>query len=57
MVKHFLTGTELSPDELAAILDRAAELKAARARRAGISELLGGRTVALVFERPAPARA
>lgn len=52
MVKHFLTGTELSPDELGAILDRAAELKAARAAGDGVSDLLGGRTVSLVFERP-----
>ncbi|MBI5310651.1 MAG: ornithine carbamoyltransferase [Actinobacteria bacterium] len=52
MAKHFLDGTELSPDDLAAILDRAAELKAARAAGEGVSNLLGGRTVALVFERP-----
>lgn len=52
VAKHFLDGTELTPGDLAAILDRAAELKAARATGGGMSDLLGGRTVALVFERP-----
>jgi ornithine carbamoyltransferase len=45
---HFLTGTELTPDELAALLDRAAELKAAPHS----SDALVRRTVALIFERP-----
>jgi ornithine carbamoyltransferase len=51
MARHFLTGEELSADELAALLERAAELKAGR--EAGEGE--GGlrrRTVALFFERP-----
>jgi ornithine carbamoyltransferase len=48
LTRHFLTGEELSPAELAALLDRAAELKAApRSSRA-----LEGAVVALVFERP-----
>src|SRR6478752_6427024 len=51
MARHFLTGEELSRDELNALLDRAAELKAGRS--AGIGrEALPGRSVALVFERP-----
>jgi ornithine carbamoyltransferase len=48
MPRHFLTGTELSSDELHALLDRALALKAApRSSRA-----LESRTVALVFEKP-----
>jgi ornithine carbamoyltransferase len=51
MARHFLTGGELSRDELNALLDRAAELKAGRS--AGIGrEALAGRSIALVFERP-----
>ena len=49
--RHFLTGEELTGSELAALLDRAIELKRGRAQRAG-SEALAGRTVALFFERP-----
>ncbi|MBI4898373.1 MAG: ornithine carbamoyltransferase [Actinobacteria bacterium] len=57
MATHFLTGAELTPGELAAILDRAAELKSARAEGAGtsptgISGALAGKTVALIFEKP-----
>jgi ornithine carbamoyltransferase len=49
--RHFLTGEELSPDELTRLLARAAELK--EGRRAGIArDALAGRTVALFFERP-----
>jgi ornithine carbamoyltransferase len=48
MPRHFLTGTELNADELAALLDRAAELK--RAPRS--SQALAQRTVGLVFEKP-----
>jgi ornithine carbamoyltransferase len=47
MARHFLTGEELSRDELNALLDRAAELKAGRS--AGIGrEALPGRSIALV---------
>jgi ornithine carbamoyltransferase len=49
--RHFLTGEELSRDELAALLERALELKAGRPERAG-GEALAGRSVALVFEKP-----
>ncbi|HEY5198908.1 MAG TPA: ornithine carbamoyltransferase [Solirubrobacteraceae bacterium] len=48
MARHFITGTELSPDELSGLLDRALELKAApRSSRA-----LADRTIALVFGVP-----
>jgi ornithine carbamoyltransferase len=46
--RHFLTGDELTGDQLTALLDRALELKADR--RA--SRALDGRSVALIFERP-----
>ena len=48
MTRHFLTGEELTERELAALLERAAELKLDR--RA--SRALEGRSVALVFQRP-----
>ena len=48
MIRHFLTGEELTGADLHSLLDRAAELKADR--RA--SRALEGRSVALVFERP-----
>jgi ornithine carbamoyltransferase len=46
--RHLLTGAELTADELAALLARAAELKLSP--RA--SEVLAGRTMALIFQRP-----
>src|ERR687886_790243 len=46
--RHFLTGEELTGDELRAVLDRALELKADRWG----SQALAGRSVALVFDRP-----
>jgi ornithine carbamoyltransferase len=46
--RHFLTGTELSADELHALLDRALELKAAPLS----SDALARRTVALIFQKP-----
>jgi ornithine carbamoyltransferase len=48
MPRHFLTGAELSADELDALLARAAELK--RAPRS--STALAGESVALIFEKP-----
>ncbi len=49
--RHFLTGEELTSDELDGLLARAAELKAGR--RDGVGrDALAGRTVALFFERP-----
>jgi ornithine carbamoyltransferase len=46
--RHFLTGDELTPDELLRLLDRADELK----REPLGSRALEGRSVALVFEKP-----
>jgi ornithine carbamoyltransferase len=46
--RHFLTGTELSPDQLTALLDRALALKA----EPNASRVLEGRSVALLFEHP-----
>jgi ornithine carbamoyltransferase len=46
--RHFLTGTELTPGDLRALLDRALELKGAPLS----SRVLEGRTVALIFEKP-----
>ena len=51
MKGHFLTGEELSRDDLAELLDRAAELKQGR-ERGEAAEALAGRSVALVFEKP-----
>ncbi len=48
MTRHFLTGEEVTSDELLALLDRAAELKADRLA----SRALHGRSVALIFELP-----
>ncbi len=48
MSRHFLTGTELSASELAALLDRALELKAAPLS----SKALAGLSVALIFQKP-----
>jgi ornithine carbamoyltransferase len=48
LTRRFLTGSELTYDQLDALLHRAAELKAAP--RA--SQALNGRIVALVFEKP-----
>jgi ornithine carbamoyltransferase len=51
MARSFLTGEELSAEGLETLLDRALELKAGRERGEGGGSL-GGRIVALVFERP-----
>jgi len=51
MARHFLTGQELSRQELEALLDRAVELKAGRSEGEG-RDSLAGRSIALVFERP-----
>jgi ornithine carbamoyltransferase len=48
LLRHFLTGTELAPDELQRLLVRADELKASPLR----SDALYRRTVALVFQAP-----
>jgi ornithine carbamoyltransferase len=46
--RHFLTGAELTRDELTGVLDRAAELKAAPLS----SDALHRRTIALIFQAP-----
>jgi len=46
--RHFLTGAELSADELCALIDRALELKAQPLS----SDALAGRNVALIFHKP-----
>jgi ornithine carbamoyltransferase len=48
MARHFLTGTELSAAELEGLIDRALALKADPL----CSQVLAGRGVALVFEKP-----
>ncbi len=48
LTRHFLTGRELTPGELTALLGRAAELKLAPRSSAA----LAGKVVALLFERP-----
>ncbi|MBV9819784.1 MAG: ornithine carbamoyltransferase [Solirubrobacterales bacterium] len=48
MVRHVITGAELSPDEVRALLHRAAELK----REPLSSDALAGRSVALIFQAP-----
>jgi len=51
VAKHLLTGGELAPAELAALLQRSAELKAGRAD--GVAgQALAGRSVGLLFGRP-----
>ena len=52
MPKHFLTGAELQPNELAAIINRAADLKANREAGADHRGALAAKTVALIFDRP-----
>ena len=48
MPRHFITGTELSAEELHRLLDRGLELKAAPYS----SDALHKRTVALIFQQP-----
>jgi ornithine carbamoyltransferase len=46
--RHFITGAELSAEELRTLIDRALELKAAPVS----SDALARRTVALIFQKP-----
>jgi ornithine carbamoyltransferase len=46
--RHFITGKELSAEELHGLIERALELKAAPLS----SDVLRGRTVALIFQKP-----
>lgn len=50
MTRHFLTLSDLSKDELKALINRAAELKAAH-HRGEVSDVLKGRVLAMVFEK------
>lgn len=52
MSKHFLSGAELSPEDLAQVLDRAAEFKERREELAARRGALAAKTVALIFEHP-----
>jgi len=64
VARHFLTGEELTSDELLGLLERALALKAARGRpdagaeptsargRLSGGEPLSGRSVALIFDKP-----
>lgn len=45
--RDYLTGTELSPEETRALLERAIEMK----KEGGSSEILSGKTFALLFEK------
>jgi ornithine carbamoyltransferase len=51
MTKHLLSMQDLSPKEVEAILDKAAQFKAQRSRRP-LSDELKGKTIALIFEKP-----
>lgn len=48
MPRHFLTGTELTRDELLALVDRAIELKADPLA----SNALAGKSIGLIFQKP-----
>jgi ornithine carbamoyltransferase len=48
LTRHLLTGSELTPDEVLAIVARAEEMRA----DAGASQVLAGRSMALIFEKP-----
>jgi ornithine carbamoyltransferase len=48
LTRHLLTGEELTPDDVARIVARAGELKADPLA----SQVLAGRSVALIFEKP-----
>lgn len=52
MPKHFLTGAEVTPAELADLLKRAQQLKDARETLAARRGALAAKTVALIFEHP-----
>ncbi len=51
MVKHLLSMQDLSPKEIEAILDKAAELKE-KLRKGEPHELLHGKTLGMIFEKP-----
>jgi ornithine carbamoyltransferase len=51
-IRHFLRDDDLTPAEQAAVLDRAAAMKAAGAATAGRPPALAGRSVAVLLEKP-----
>jgi ornithine carbamoyltransferase len=52
MPKHFITFRDLSADECSFLFQRAAKLKAERAREQFLRPHLGGRSVGLFFSKP-----
>jgi ornithine carbamoyltransferase len=48
VARHFLTGEEITSEELERLIERAIELKRDRLQ----SQVLGGRSVALIFQKP-----
>ncbi len=50
-MKHFLTGTELQKGDLLQLLDEAEQLRLDR-EKGKLSEMLKGKTLALLFEKP-----
>ena len=52
MTKHFLTGAELTPEDLDELLDRAQQFKEHRIRLSAQRGPLAAMTVALIFEKP-----
>lgn len=52
MSKHFLTGAEVGPDVLAAMIDRAQRLRDARELMAARRGALAGKSIALIFDQP-----
>jgi ornithine carbamoyltransferase len=55
MTRSLISTTDLAPDEIGALLDDAAAMRAARARiidGSVVDTTLRGRTVALIFEKP-----
>ena len=52
MTRHLLTGAELTPAELAGVLERAQQFKDSREDLAAQRGALAAKTVALIFEHP-----
>ncbi|MDD9897584.1 MAG: ornithine carbamoyltransferase [Candidatus Melainabacteria bacterium] len=52
MVRHFLSINDVSKEELIELLDKAAELKAGVKNGEDQSDLLKGKSLALIFEKP-----
>jgi len=50
MIRHFISLLDMTPGELSALLERAAELKR-ELRQGGTSQVLQGRTLAMLFDK------